>query len=765
MFSKNKKDPLEEANKLIFVKNYTMAESILEKSLASAKYEDSLLMHLRYVELALKLGKLENLQKNYERKLGKHPERLVYRMAKILVDQHGEFITPEEAVAEYSTIIKEFGESPAAYYGIGFSMEILGNLDRALFNYKKSIEMDPTWYPSAFGLSQIYYLKGEDKTGDYYFYMFEKSAPYNVYGNFETHKELFQEFLDEEMYDEAAKAMSSLIEWWEETKGQCPLELRIQETFALSKVCSFRKDVEGEAYHVSLGKSLVEDYLSNETPVDNTLLFIARTLEEYGQVELAAEAYLKIVRNAGTNVDLIQKIGGQFLTTNQDQMAKSLFDEAYLLHPDNPEIRFCRLVANLKVAGIDIESYLVAKEKAKKLSGSAVDPLVTIPEWEKLARIFYEDPDTHAELASNYLKISKIDKAREHFRKMYELDSKSRIAMLKYASFETQLGNIGRAREALSRLSASDFKSYADLSEYYWLKTAFHSHAGEGDESKKNLELALTVEPWNVSFILQQILQLSTLPELRDEDPVIEKLRRNDEDNLDWTRFDLSTERAAEAHAYELAYARQKLRYVYSGDPAQLSKLIPYGKKFNLKTCASDFLKLLNTNFDGPDIYVCLGQVYKEMWQLEAASMWLEAVLGNPLASDRMKATVYLELADCLVWRGVDLGKAREYAKLAIDLGGESQHRAFTVLAHALLKSGQVREAQIYLDHNDREKENDIEVTYLKGLVLYRNGLFTQANKIWKPLITHRIDGLKFYNIKQEIMRYYYEKEPYLKVN
>jgi tetratricopeptide (TPR) repeat protein len=765
MFSKNKKDPLEEANKLIFVKNYPMAESILEKSLSSAKFEDNLLMHLRYVELGLKLGKLETIQKHYERKLKKYPEHLVYKMAKIFVDQHGEFITPEEAVAEYSAIIKEFGESPAAYYGIGFSMEVLGNLDRALFNYQKSIEMDPMWYPAAFGLSQIYYLKGDDKQGDDYFYLFEKSAPYNVYGNFETHRELFQEFLDEEMYDEAARAMSSLVEWWEETKGQCPLELRVQETFALAKISGFKKDIEGESYYTSLGRSLVEDYLMNDGASDNTLLFIAKSLEEYAQGDLAAEVYLKIVRNAGSNVDLIQKIGGQFLTTNQDQMAKTLFDEAYLIHPDNAEIRFCRLVASLKMKGVEIERYLVAKEKAKKLSTAPVDPAIVIPEWENLLKMFGEDPDVHAELASFYLKSSKIDKARDHFRKMYDLDPKSRVAMLKYASFETQLGNIGRAREALSRMSASDFKTYSDLSEYFWLKTAFHSHAGEAEESKRNLELALGVEPWNVSFILQQILQLSNLAEMKEEDPVIEKLRRNDEESLDWNRFDVITEKAAEAHAYELAYARQKLRYVYSGDLAQLSKLIPFGKQFNLKICAGDFLKLLNTNFDGPDIYLGLGQIHKEMWQLETASMWLEAVLANPLASNKMKANVYLELADCLVWRGVDLGKAREYAKLSIDLGGETQHRAFTVLAHALLKAGQVREAQIYLDHNDKEKDNDIEVTYLKGLVLYRNGMFTQANKIWKPLITHRNDGIKFYNIKQEIMRYYYEKEPYLKVN
>ena len=48
-----------------------------------------------------------------------------------------------------------------------------------------------------------------------------------------------------------------------------------------------------------------------------------------------------------------------------------------------------------------------------------------------------------------------------------------------------------------------------------------------------------------------------------------------------------------------------------------------------------------------------------------------------------------------------------------------------------------------------------------QGRVKYRNGAVQQANEIWKPLLTRCTENLLFHNIKQEIMRYYFDKEPY----
>ena len=88
--------------------------------------------------------------------------------------------------------------------------------------------------------------------------------------------------------------------------------------------------------------------------------------------------------------------------------------------------------------------------------------------------------------------------------------------------------------------------------------------------------------------------------------------------------------------------------------------------------------------------------------------------------------------------------------------------RYIRTLAHSCLLNGHVRQAQVYLEDLS---DDDPEVLYLKGLVEYRNGSQEQANKIWKPLLTYRAESLKLYKIKQELLKYYFDKEAYNRIN
>ena len=62
---------------------------------------------------------------------------------------------------------------------------------------KKCIQLDYNFFPAYLGLSQISYQLAKPKDGDRYFFQFEKFAKYNVYGNFDTHRELSLEFMQE----------------------------------------------------------------------------------------------------------------------------------------------------------------------------------------------------------------------------------------------------------------------------------------------------------------------------------------------------------------------------------------------------------------------------------------------------------------------------------------------------------------------------------------------------------------------------------------
>src|SRR5690606_11063162 len=135
-----------------------------------------------------RVGSVDQIKKEY-REFLKSPETdALGNLYLIMVDQYSSGNVPSDIIARYQEHMKEHATSAACFYGIGFALEAMGSFDRAKFNYDEAVRIDSNWYPCYFGLSQIYYQQGDEKKGDHYFYLFEESAPYNVYGNFETHR-------------------------------------------------------------------------------------------------------------------------------------------------------------------------------------------------------------------------------------------------------------------------------------------------------------------------------------------------------------------------------------------------------------------------------------------------------------------------------------------------------------------------------------------------------------------------------------------------
>ena len=64
----NIKNVLEKANKLIFIKQYEKADKILSTAINSSQFENYLILHLRRIELAVKLQNIHYLKKQYLKK-------------------------------------------------------------------------------------------------------------------------------------------------------------------------------------------------------------------------------------------------------------------------------------------------------------------------------------------------------------------------------------------------------------------------------------------------------------------------------------------------------------------------------------------------------------------------------------------------------------------------------------------------------------------------------------------------------------------------
>lgn len=773
---------LEEANKLIFVKKYEEARDTLKTILKEKNGKCELLIHLRIIELSAQMGQLEELKQDYEQKLHANIyDKPTFDIAVNFLNLFGGNIPCQEVISRFSSIMEESDpvavNAAAIYFGIGYSFEIQENYDRAIYNYKESINHDDSWGPSYFGLSQIYYGQNDDVQGDYYFYQFESLSPYNLYGNFETHKNLCQEFLDAEKYEDAESAIKALSEWWVENKGMCPIEIKVYELLMLYKISQYRKSaVDSSAYLAKIDQKIYQAMQDDEVKED-VLYFIAKALDDHSLSERSIEVYKRVLDVCVSDVNMIQKIGQRFLGNDDIDAAYEVFLEAYKKHPDNSEIKFCHLVMSLKKEGINVQEYLKHKEslvEAREASSGQVENLSLL---YKLLDIFDQDSDVHAGLGEVHMRLGNQARAKHHYKKMYDLAYFSIESSLTYISFLIQTNQVKDALSVLAGIRDKNLSlSNQESSEVRWMYAQCYYMDGEPKQALSYLRKALDSDPWNINYLIVEIQCLTALSkidhDISDQDAVLKLIAQGSDLDMDWAQFGRLSTLYSEAHEFELCYSRSKVQFLYDrGQEASLRRLLDFAVKYDACQAAKDFIKLLNTNFDCPLVYLGLGLLSKQLWQLEVAVMWLNQLVEMESLSNEIKGEAYRELADAQVWIGKNLDKAEEFSKISSELmkDDKAKNESVLIMAHAKLKQGKTQLAQEFLniiqsDRSRGESEN-IEFLYLQGLLLYRNGQVNKAKIIWKPLITISTDTVKAFHIKQEVIKYYFNGDSYLRAN
>ena len=759
---------LDEANKLIFVRQYKSAEKMLKSMITAPNSSHEILVHLRYIELMVKLKKSDELLSWYEAQLAKSPSDHTLKISMALANQFSERVSPLECVAIFQEFIQKEGPSSEAFFGMALALEAQGSRDRAQYDYEQSIRLNSQWFPSYFALSQLHYAQGRESQGDHYFYLFEENAPYNVYGNFETHRRLFQEFLGKDQFVEAEAAISTLTGWWYENKGSCPMELTLFESLCNSTLSDKQGDLPRTMALKGQISRIVKEIVSAPQQQESVLFFCAKILEDHGYQEQALEFYQKILQANVIGTATVQRVGSYFLTKGDFLNAERLFVEAYQYHPDNQDIRFCKLVAQLKKNNVNVEEYLLGKERLKRILSDGADRVEVLSLLHSLAAKCSFDPDVQSAMGDMYAKLANHDRAQKHYEAAFELDPLSKVTRLRFAAFLLQHEQVEKGSKILKSLVDVQGLSREEKAELSWLTANLHFVQKEYDGALHAIRKALTYDAWNTSFLVRAVTILTEkgLDESHAEpvkDSVLEKLALQDEQGLLWNEYDSMTRELYAKSKFEICYLRQKIRFLYSPHTDDvLVKLLEYAKTHDSKSAAFDLMKLLNTNFDSVILALSIASLNKDLWQLETSLRWLEYAAQYPEISSKQKAFIYLEMADCLTWLDKEQKRALELAHLSVEMGLEMKGHVLTILAHSHIKAGQMKQAQEYLDQ-EAKFGLDAERVYLQGLIQYRNGALKQAKQIWKPLLSTRTDSLRFHHIKQDVMRYYFDGEAYLK--
>ena len=752
--TENSKD-IEYVNKLIFVKAYEEAFDELAQMIKESDTVGLEIVLLRFIELGVKLQRVEET-KEILASTAQNRNDALNEVASIILNQHANLDGVQNSIEELQSHIKRFGASAISYYAIGFAYECMGNHERAIFNYELSVKESSDWHPSYFGLSQQYYAKNQDVLGDYYFYLSEKHAPYNLYGNFETHRNLCQFFINQELYGYARIAITTLSEWWLSNKGKCPLEVKLYEQFALARIAKLEGNDKLASEELTEAKVLARLMILDEGLTDSALYFGGKVVEEFGEFELALELYYRVIVTT-KNFMVVQKLVLHLIDLGEFEKASEFIAEAFHNHPSNKELEFLALMSQLKAANVDVDEYLELREKTLGHSEQGGSKVELLSMTNSLLVKFDRDARIHALAGDIYASFSQIQRAAYHYQQMYDLERADPVIAVKWASWLLSQGQLDRAVQVLEQV---DLEKYPESrEEVLWAKANIHLHAGQEIEAQTVLLGLLRVDPWNVTYNVHYTLITQSLAHL-EKDSVLERLALGKDENFYVKDFMHYSKNINPDKYANIIYQRSKIYYLYSnGSDESLQFLVKSATKYDTKKATMDMLKLLNTNFDSIEIYFALADLYKDIWQLEVASVWLEQALLHPSLTEDSERKCWSELADCYLWQEINLEKALEYAKS----GASSPNlRSTTILAHAYLKLGRVNEARSFLD---QLSANDPEVRYFKGLLEYRNGAKEVANSVWKPLLSMRSDNMRMHSIKRDVLKFYFEGAPYLRAN
>ena len=106
---------LEEANKFIFVKKYEQAYQMLNELVSESHARNDLLVHLRRIELAIKISQDGSLRQEYVKQMStKKISTETGRLCLAFLDQQTNSEKIDSSILRFKEIISENGESAAA---------------------------------------------------------------------------------------------------------------------------------------------------------------------------------------------------------------------------------------------------------------------------------------------------------------------------------------------------------------------------------------------------------------------------------------------------------------------------------------------------------------------------------------------------------------------------------------------------------------------------------------------------------------------------
>ncbi len=523
----NSLDDIDQVNKYIFVQDFDKAQEILQK--LSEKNVNDYEVLFRRVELATKTNSLKELIEEFSNLKEKHPnsDALNYActLAKIkslsfgqefkkFKNQENIFIQRENVLYDdlphyFNILNKDFkkalllpNEKPndyAAWFVAGCAFELLGDFDEAATKWKAAHALnEKSIFPisSLAELQQLGFVTDEEID---YLNVFENLNKYLVHGHFETHTQLYNEFLKKGEFKNAINALKTFVDWVQTNDGSVPLEIEILFLIGAMGVYQIEKDFQS----AESNKEKIEKIIKYQCHLDNNsslLIFIAQICEDYNLDEFSKMCYLAALIQKEITIENLVQTASHCLSKYNSESLKLALKIAYSNTQGNTEVRFYLLLSNLQLNKINVSEYMNFKNKIRDHIKSD-QPQEAQEFMTQILNLYAGDSEIHYYCAEIYFRNENYEKAKYHFEKMFELDKFNSEALLRFSLFLIRVKKYSESIDIALKgleLVSENRTSYV---EFHWVLAANYFSTENFELSKNYILNSITLEPWNLSYL------------------------------------------------------------------------------------------------------------------------------------------------------------------------------------------------------------------------------------------------------------------------
>lgn len=583
-------------------------------------------------------------------------------------------------LARARALVQRHPQNYAAWFVSGCAHEFEGQLNQAIEAWLKAAQLNPSSICTLATLSELQQMGALPEDSDDFAARFEEIDPYLVHGQFETHQDLYKEFLAKREFTHAIAALRTLADWVQRQRNEVPLEIELlcllgamqaynlEGKHGASDAC--RREAENLA--VSCRKS----------PRNTSqLAFVAQMCEEYGLKACAKMCFFAILTSPESPVDVVIQTAAHCVAHYASPALRECLAVAYGNTRGHSEVRFCQLLCALSRSGISVSRYMERKTRIRSMLmendvGRAL-PLLT----EALADT-EADAEIHYYLGEIFAKLGSTERARTHFRLMFDLDYLNPDSLLRYVNFLAGCGGNDAVLEITKRSAELMAMSAEQQAELHSLRGSAMAALGLDQEARSEIASALRSDPWNPAY-LQIALRtfepeadaMGPLPQADFRSAWEKRTTANDQDLLlqGLERGHAALKRGHVEYAYLLS---KILLAAHPGEDEARNLFSRAGAGFHSRLATQQCLLLLqrkgSINLPMAAIATMAASIYACSGEWELVDEWIDIAQKSGVEEKLLQVRLFELEALKLTIAGKDYARATNLIEAAIDASADT---------------------------------------------------------------------------------------------